>query len=502
VTSRIVGRAAWVTAAVLLAWPVAARAGALLVDFPDGRPAARVETRQVDGIAYLRLSDLAQGVGGARHWNPNTGKLTLAIGPRRIALSSGNSLVTLDRAVLNLGRPVLLTDGAFWVPESFLRHALAPAMNAEAVRSSEEGGYTLRKLGPVVTSVEIDERSDGTAVVVGLNELAEFVAESASRGAIEVVVEGGRLVDSLGVLDGAGHVASVATAADEGGVRVSVDATAGATSFEAVLYHDPYRIEVLVRSGGGSSFMTPALKERQGLLPSGRDVLGSWDGEIETVMIDPGHGGRDPGAVGPSGTLEKNATLALALELSRALQREGFYVFMTRSSDSYVPLKRRAELANLAAADVFVSLQADAWYSRSAGGFGVAYHAPAAVRWRPRASSRGAGLEYVESVGGPRHDSGLEWGQVQDAFRDESRRLAHAVHRRMASDVPVRDRGVASRSLSVLSGCAMPAVMIEAGFMSNGDDEKRLADDAFVRDAARAIALGIADYRRALRGRD
>jgi N-acetylmuramoyl-L-alanine amidase len=219
-------------------------------------------------------------------------------------------------------------------------------------------------------------------------------------------------------------------------------------------------------------------------------------------MIDPGHGGRDPGAVGPSGSAEKDATLALALELSRLLQREGFYVFMTRSSDSYVPLKRRAELSNLAAADVFVSLQADAWYSRSAGGFRVAYYAPTAVRWRPRGRSRGGGLRYVEGTGAPLNESGLEWDHVQDAFRDESRKLAGAVHDRMAEDLAVADRGIASRSLSVLSGCAMPAIMIEVGFISNGGDEERLADEGFRRDAARAIARGIADYRRSLRGRD
>jgi N-acetylmuramoyl-L-alanine amidase len=338
--------------------------------------------------------------------------------------------------------------------------------------------------------------------VLGLNELADFMAESAERGAIEVVIEGARLVDTLAVLEGVGFVSSVVTTSDGEGVRADILVGGGATSFEAGLYHDPYRAEILVRSGHDASFMTPALKERQGLLPAGRDVLGSWDGDIETVMIDPGHGGRDPGATGPSGSVEKDVTLAFARELSRVLRREGFYVFMTRSSDSYVPLKRRAELSNLAAADILVSLQADAWYSRSAAGFRVAYHAPTAARWRPRGRSRGAGLKYVEGTETARNESGLEWDHVQDAFRDESRKLARAVHDRMADELDVADRGVAARTLSVLSGCAMPAIMIETGFISNGRDEERLDDERFREDAARAIARGIAAYRRSLRGRD
>jgi N-acetylmuramoyl-L-alanine amidase len=72
----------------------------------------------------------------------------------------------------------------------------------------------------------------------------------------------------------------------------------------------------------------------------------------------------------------------------------------------------------------------------------------------------------------------------------------------MAGALEAPDHGVAVRSLSVLSGCAMPAIMIELGFISNGRDEERLADDGFRKDAARAIARGIADYRRSVRGRD
>lgn len=499
---RAASIATWVAALLLLARPLPSVAGSLLVDFPDGRTASRIETMQVGGVAYLRLADLAYGVGGARHWNPNTGKMTFTVGSHRIAIVSDCPLVTLDRTVRNLGRPVLLTEGSFWVPESFLGHALGPAMNADVTKAVDEGAYTFSKLGPVLTSVEVEERPDGTAIVFGLNELADFVAESTERGAIELIVEGGRLVDTLAVLEGTGFVSSVFAAPDEGGVTADIRVGGGATSFEAGLYHDPYRIEILVRSGDDASYMAPALKERQGLLPAGQDVLGPWDGDIETVMIDPGHGGRDPGATGPSGATEKDATLALARELSRVLQREGFYVFMTRSSDSYVPLKRRAELSNLAAADILVSLQADAWYSRSADGFRVAYHAPAAVRWRPHGRSRGAGLRYVEGTGAPLNESGLEWDHVQDAFRDESRGLARIVHDRMAEELDVADRGVASRNLSVLSGCAMPAIMVEVGFISNGRDEERLADEEFRRDAARAIARGIADYRRSLRGRD
>jgi len=492
--------AAVVLFALVVASP-SARAGSLLVDFSDARPAARVETKQLDGVTYVRLADLARGVGGARHWNPKTGKLTLAVGTHRIGISSDNPFATLDQEVRNLGRPVWLSEGTFWVPQSFIESVLGPAVNSDVSWHPDARTFTFTRLGPVVTSIQLETRQEGTAIVLGLNELADFVAESAERGAVEVLVTGGRLVDSLAILEGEGLVASVIVSQADEGVRADIAAAPEATSFEAELYHDPYRIEILVRSSHDAPFMAPELRGRQGLLPEGRNVLGSWGTDVETVMIDPGHGGRDQGASGPAGSVEKNAMLALARELSRALQREGFYVFMTRSSDSYVPLDRRAELSNLAAADVFLSLQCDAWYSRSATGFRVAYHAPAPPRWRAHGRSRGAGLRYVESAGASAGGV-LEWDHVQDAFRDESERLAALVHDSMADDLDVADRGVAARNLAVLAGCAMPAILIETGFISNGADEARLADEGFRRSVAEAIARGVAEYRRTLTGRD
>ena len=115
-----------------------------------------------------------------------------------------------------------------------------------------------------------------------------------------------------------------------------------------LLYRQPVGLPDLRGSEGAlSGEVFQALTENQEV-PLWR-LLGMG---VKTIMIDPGHGGRDPGATGPSGSVEKDVTLALARELSRVLRREGFYVFMTRSSDSYVPLKRRAELSNLAAADI------------------------------------------------------------------------------------------------------------------------------------------------------
>ncbi len=91
----------------------------------------RVETIDVGGATYLRLSDLARAFGGARHWNPKTQKLTLVTDTRRITMAEESAIVAIGQDVVNIGRPVVRKAGAYWVPRSFLTRALAPATNSE-----------------------------------------------------------------------------------------------------------------------------------------------------------------------------------------------------------------------------------------------------------------------------------------------------------------------------------------------------------------------------------
>jgi N-acetylmuramoyl-L-alanine amidase len=218
-------------------------------------------------------------------------------------------------------------------------------------------------------------------------------------------------------------------------------------------------------------------------------------------MIDPGHGGTESGRVGPTGLAEKDAALALAERTAEYLQREGFYVFMTRSSDSEVSIKRRAEIANLSGADIFVSIHCGSWYSGGVGGFSVSYYEPAGESRYNTSDPGSAGLRRGAAGTRPGPASPLVWGKAQESVAEESSGLARAVHRKLSEHLEGRSRGVQGTDLAVLAGCSMPAILIEPAFISNRREAALLEDDAFLRRVAQAIASGVSDHRDAMRRR-
>ncbi|MFH1502456.1 MAG: N-acetylmuramoyl-L-alanine amidase [Candidatus Eisenbacteria bacterium] len=494
-TRRCRGRTA--ALAVLLAVCHALAADAVLTRFAfvDEDRVAQVETLTEDGGAYFRLSDIALAVSGIRYWNPRTGKMTLSVGDHLIAMNSDSRFAALDRSVENLRAPAVTRRGVFWVPSGFVTGVLASALNADIEWVPDEKAVTITRLRPAVESLSLRSTVDGTVVDMGLTGSVDFTARSRTRAAIEVLMPGARLPDSLGVAVGTDHVSAVLVEESPEGVRAEIVLTDRAGSYGAEFLRDPARIEVLVRGGFESKTPGPALMNVKQLLAQSDDPFRAAGHGTETVMIDPGHGGRDAGSRGRGGLLEKDATLAVARALGRALQREGFYAFMTRSSDSQVPDERRSELANLADADIFVSIQCGAWYSGWAGGFSVCYYEPPHSTARVGTVEQSRGLPRFETERASAATDDLMWGRLQENHIAESRELARAVRASMGEALPLRDRGVGRRSAGVLSGCDMPAIQIELGYITNRDEEALLTDEDFIGDAVRAIARGIAAYR-------
>jgi N-acetylmuramoyl-L-alanine amidase len=171
------------------------------------------------------------------------------------------------------------------------------------------------------------------------------------------------------------------------------------------------------------------------------------------VMIDPGHGGRDPGAVGRGGIQEKDIVLSISTQVASFLEQQGIMVVMTRQDDREVDLRPRVDMAERANADLFVSI-----------------HANAISMSRPEVN----GIEtYYYS------DAGL--------------RLARVIHNSMLT-TGLRDRGIRQARFYVLVNTSMPAVLLETGFVTGEEDARMLADPAFRTRMAEAIANGIAQY--------
>jgi N-acetylmuramoyl-L-alanine amidase len=241
-------------------------------------------------------------------------------------------------------------------------------------------------------------------------------------------------------------------------------------------------------AAGGSGAGAPADPERE-------DVR-----RLLTIVLDPGHGGHDTGAIGPTGLMEKDVVLDLAFRLRRLLQdRLGVRVLMTRTEDVFVPLADRSEFANRAKADFLISLHVNAASKRGAVGFETFFFAREPSDNDARASAQRENL-VVESNGATGKDlESLLRTTLADmaVTRDikESSNLAERLLASLEKILRVDNRGVKSGPFYILATAAMPAVLVESAFITNPKEERKLQREEHRQRIADALYEGIAAYK-------
>ncbi|HEY2132810.1 MAG TPA: N-acetylmuramoyl-L-alanine amidase [Acetobacteraceae bacterium] len=197
------------------------------------------------------------------------------------------------------------------------------------------------------------------------------------------------------------------------------------------------------------------------------------------VILDPGHGGKDPGAIGVSGTYEKHVALATAKELQRQLMLDGRYrVELTRTTDIFIPLADRVGIAQRKGATLFVSMHADALTNHSVRGASVytlsntaSDAQTAALAQRENDADRFAGPAFRNTS--PEVASILA-SLVRQETRRGSARMAHSVVGQLGRDVPLLENPTRHAGFMVLKAADIPSVLVEMGFMSNPQDEAAL----------------------------
>jgi N-acetylmuramoyl-L-alanine amidase len=218
---------------------------------------------------------------------------------------------------------------------------------------------------------------------------------------------------------------------------------------------------------------------------------------IETVVLDPGHGGKDPGAVGIGGVREKDVALNLARELDARLTAKGFRVVLTRDDDRKITLEERTAIAEAARGDIFVSLHANASRRRSTSGVETYYLDENHERHSLTVAARENGVEPSAVNPLQRTLAKLRVSEVSP----HSQRLAEHVQEQIVGGMPSRwrpmkDLGAKRGPFYVLFLSTMPAILVEAGFLTNRGDAKRLRSDAYIGAMADQIALALDAYRR------
>ncbi len=222
--------------------------------------------------------------------------------------------------------------------------------------------------------------------------------------------------------------------------------------------------------------------------------------EIQTIVIDPGHGGRmEPGAQGKYGALEKDITLALALKLRDVIERNRpVRVVLTRETDVSVSLENRAAIANTNKADLFISIHVNSSFRKDARGSETFFLGTEASDDEARrlAYLENNPAEVERGIGGDNEDeiAMILWDMAQSAYLKESSLLAETIQEELNSLLRTKNRGIKQIPFKVLTGVACPAVLVEVAFISNPDEERKLLTEWFQNNVVEAIYRGVESY--------
>ena len=215
------------------------------------------------------------------------------------------------------------------------------------------------------------------------------------------------------------------------------------------------------------------------------------------VVIDAGHGGNDPGAIGKNGLREKDVNLDIAKRLRDLLRAEGVYTVLTRSNDRFIPLSTRVSIANKSGADLFISIHSNANRSRSLSGFEVYYVAPSisdSKRAYMTARSASLHLKNATFASNSQDLQAIIWDMIYTNSRAESIGLAHSLCKVMDSSIDANILGVKGARYQVLKGVRTPGILIEVGFVSNLNEERLLRTSAYRQKLAEGILEGVREY--------
>jgi len=439
---------------------------------------------------FVALDDLAAVFQLAVH-EDSLGAITVAYKGRTVVLTPDQAIASVSGRLISLPAPPSRAGRRWMVPVEFISRALAPIYD---VRLDLRKPSHLLVVGNLrVPRVSIRHEPLTNAVRLTLDatpRTASTVVQDSER--LRVTFDADALDVTIPAFQPQGLVQAVrsvdpVTLAVELGPRFA----AFRTSTQSLDTTTRLVLD-LVATQTQTPSPAPATSP-PAAVPSEAPIFGRPASAIRTIAIDPGHGGEDEGAKGAGGTTEKNVTLAVARRVKAAVEGQlGIRVLLTRDEDRRVPIDERPAVANNNKADLFISLHASASPKSATSGASIYVAAftdtdQARVALAPeRVPTFGGGSRDIEFV---------LWDLAQIRHIDQSAELARLLEQQFDDRVPLGARPFDRAPLRVLESANMPAVLIEMGYLTNADEEKRLASSNFQNAFVQAVLDAVLKFR-------
>ena len=442
------------------------------------------------------LSPLVETLGGKLASDEAGESITLHLADKDVVIGPGNSIITVGDSIVSLSQPPTRGEGGLQVPADFLRKTYGDLLGYSFEWHPETSRLIIARRGnrDLPVSLDVVHLQGMTTVVLQFPEEPHYQIDRSKPGAVTVQMLSDRLMPPSPPREVQDPLVQGVTVEPQ---QIRLQLAAGAQA-ESYVLANPFRLVFDVHPT--SSVEVPATPAEHGAQAPG----------IRTIVIDPGHGGAETGAIGPGGVQEKALTLELARELAARVGRLGVQTLLTRNEDASLPLDTRAAIANQNRADLFVSIHLNSSLGANAHGTETYFLSPQATDSRAARSAAaentappGAGTAVAPGAapGGEQKDVDLIlWELAQSRHMAESQRLANLIQGELNQELQLKDRGVKQAPFRVLVGAGMPAVLVELGFISNPEEEKKLQDPAYRGQLVEALTRAIAKYKATVEG--
>ncbi|MCX6121880.1 MAG: N-acetylmuramoyl-L-alanine amidase [Ignavibacteriales bacterium] len=465
------------------------------------------------GVLFFSLNDFLKSLQLPASVNDSTGKIECLIALQLVRFTDRNPFVVITERTSNtatmyqMSGNVIRRRGEFFVPANTfiqLYERLTEQRLSIDAQHNTLSLETFRRLQYSVAGIEIEKKINGSLITIHANtKLGDVESWLKPDGWLFVTIMGAD-ADTIAInaTKPFGAVRKVLTFQSPASLQLTFQVTPDVVQAETV--NDPASNDIHISLRTLSTSEKEELKKKKQeakkqQLTNGRD---RW--KLDVIVIDAGHGGKDPGCIGVVGTREKNITLDVGLKLGHIIETNlrGVKVVYTRSSDKFVELYKRTQIANETGGKLFISIHCNSLTHKPSrmNGFEIYLLRPGRTEDAVTVASRENAVIQLEEGYKERYQNLTEEKFIivtmaQSAYMKQSEQFAESAVGSMAKRLRIKNSGVKQAGFQVLVGASMPNVLVELGYLSNRNEEQFLRSENGQDRIADALFRGIKDYK-------
>ncbi len=456
---------------------------------------------QVDDRIYLNLKDMARLIGAGLDIYQASGRIVFSYGGKKLIISKNEVMYgNLER--VKMSKPFIIRATTYFIlSDIFSSQAFTRLFELRCdINPDERKIFIYDRIN--VTSVKYFYYVEKSRVVIYTSEKLDYDIDMIGKNLVVTVKNGSYVSSKDYITADDGIVKGISIKQDKNSLKVIIELGAKYDSFTHFTSTDPYKITVDIKASV-DSIPTRVDDSKSStvtiMLP---DSIDKPVKDRYTIVIDPGHGGKDPGGRVIFGKSEKQINLEIAKKLYEIFSKDKrFEVKITRDDDVFIPLYERSKFANDVKCDIFISIHSNAHKNRSEKGFEVYFLSEKATDpWASEvADYENAAVEYEGGVFDYSAAAVVLHSLARNEYINKGGILAGYISKFMEKETPFKNRGIKQAAFYVLRGTYCPSVLVEVGFMTNKEDKKNLDNSSVQKKVAKAIYNGVCEYIKNLR---